>query len=34
MIRADAIFIVQLNGSGRDDIGMILPDFAEEKLSI
>ena len=32
MIGVDAVFTVQLNGSGRDEISMILSDFAEEEV--
>ena len=34
VIRADAVFTVQFNGSGRAEISMSLPDFAEEELDI
>ena len=32
MIGVDAVLTIQLNGSGRDEICMILPDFEEEEL--
>ena len=34
MIGVDPVFTVQLNGSGRAEINMTLPDFAEEELDI
>ena len=34
MIGADAVFTVQLNGSGRAEIVMTLTDFKEEVLDI
>ena len=33
-IGADAVFTIQFNDSGKAEIGMSLPDFAEEKLDI
>ena len=32
MIEVDAIFTVQLNGSGRGEISMTLSDFVEEEV--
>ena len=34
MIGADPVFTVQLNGSGRAEIDMTLPNFGEEELDI
>jgi len=34
MIKTYAVFTVQLNGSGRAEIGMTLPDYAKEELDI
>ena len=34
MIETDSVFAVQLSGSERAEIGMSLPDFAEEELDI
>ena len=34
MIGTDSVFTVQLNGSGRVEIDMTLPDFAEEELDL
>ena len=34
MIRTDSVFTIPLNGSGRAEIDMTLPDFAEEELDI
>ena len=34
VIGTDAVFTVQLNGSGRAEIGMTLPDFEGEELQL
>ena len=34
MIGVDAVFTVELNGSGPAEICMTLPDFAEEELEL
>ena len=34
VITIAAVFTVQLNGSGRPEICMTLPDFAEEELDL
>ena len=34
MIGVDAVFTVELNGSGPAEICMALPDFAEEELDL
>ena len=34
MIETDVVVTVQLNGSGRAEISMTLPDFPEKELDI